>query len=95
MTCRKLDRYEFKETPNHPNGSWNNEVGYGLVDAEAAVQAANCIYNLANNISSNRFARSCGSGFTLQNVTVSNRAKLTVKSPETSVSGTFQVVALR
>ena len=91
MTCRKLDRYEFKETPNHPNGSWNNEVGYGLVDAEAAVQAANCIYNLANNISSNRFARSCGSGFTLQNVTVSNRAKLTVKSPETSVSGTFEV----
>ena len=91
MTCRKLDRYEFKETPNHPNGSWNNEVGYGLVDAEAAVQAANCIYNLANNISSNRFARSCGSGFTLQNVTVSNRAKLMVKSPETSVSGTFEV----
>ena len=95
MTCRKLDNYVFQTTPAHPNGSWNNEVGYGLVDAEAAVQAANCIYNLANNISSNRFARSCGSGFTLQNVTVSNRAKLTVKSPETSVSGTFQVVALR
>ena len=91
MTCRKLDNYVFQTTPAHPNGSWNNEVGYGLVDAEAAVQAANCIYNLANNISSNRFARSCGSGFTLQNVTVSNRAKLTVKSPETSVSGTFEV----
>ena len=91
MTCRKLDNYVFQTTPAHPNGSWNNEVGYGLVDAEAAVQAANCIYNLANNISSNRFARSCGSGFTLQNVTVSNRAKLTVKSPETSVNGTFEV----
>ena len=91
MTCRKLDRYEFKETPNHPNGTWNREVGYGLVDAEAAVQAANCVNSLANNISSNRFARSCRSGFTLRNVTVSNRAKLTVKSPETSVNGTFEV----
>ena len=91
MTCRKLDRYEFKETPNHPNGTWNREVGYGLVDAEAAVQAANCVNSLANNISSNRFARSCGSGFTLRNVTVSNGAKLTVKSSETSVNGTFEV----
>ncbi|MGP1463778.1 S8 family serine peptidase [Tannerella sp.] len=91
MTCRKLDRYEFKETPNHPNGTWNREVGYGLVDAEAAVQAANCVNSLANNISSNRFARSCRSSFTLRNVTVSNRAKLTVKSPETSVNGTFEV----
>ena len=91
MTCRKLDNYVFQTTPAHPNGSWNNEVGYGLVDAEAAVQAANCVNSLANNISSNRFARSCGSGFTLQNVTVSNRAKLTVKSPETSVNGTFEV----
>ena len=91
MTCRKLDNYVFQTTPAHPNGSWNNEVGYGLVDAEAAVQAANCVNSLANNISSNRFARSCGSGFALQNVTVSNRAKLTVKSPETSVNGTFEV----
>ena len=91
MTCRKLDNYVFQTTPAHPNGSWNNEVGYGLVDAEAAVQAANCVNSLANNISSNRFARNCGSGFTLQNVTVSNRAKLTVKSPETSVNGTFEV----
>lgn len=91
MTCRKLDRYEFKETPNHPNGTWNREVGYGLVDAEAAVQAANCVSSLANNISSNRFARSCGYSFTLRNVVVSNRAKLTVKSTETSVNGTFEV----
>ncbi len=91
MTCRKLDRYEFKETPNHPNGTWNREVGYGLVDAEAAVQAANCISSLANNISSNRFARSCGYSFRLRNVVVSNRAKLTVKSTETSVNGTFEV----
>ncbi len=91
MTCRKLDRYEFKKTPNHPNGTWNREVGYGLVDAEAAVQAANCISSLANNISSNRFARSCGYSFTLRNVVVSNRAKLTVKSTETSVNGTFEV----
>lgn len=91
MTCKKLNYYVFQTTSAHPNGSWNNEVGYGLVDAQAAVQAATCINSLANNISSNKFARSCSTRFTLQNVAVSNNANLTVKSTEMSVSGTFQV----
>lgn len=32
--------YNYTISSDHPNGSWNNQVGYGLVDAYAAVQAA-------------------------------------------------------
>ncbi|MBO4773681.1 MAG: S8 family serine peptidase [Bacteroidales bacterium] len=40
-TAQELDGYSFQPaSSNHPNGTWNNEVGYGLVDAYAAVQKA-------------------------------------------------------
>ncbi|MDR2653462.1 MAG: S8 family serine peptidase, partial [Prevotellaceae bacterium] len=71
MTAQKLDGYIYQTTSAHPNGSWNNETGYGLVDAQAAVQAATCTNSLANQtISANKFARNCNSSFPVQNVTV-------------------------
>ena len=41
-TCTKIrpDLYVYGNDPNHPNGTWNIEVGYGLVNAYAAVQLA-------------------------------------------------------
>lgn len=53
-TCQKIHKEDFPEgsfpieitgyiysnNSNHPNGSWNSEMGYGLVDAYAAVQKA-------------------------------------------------------
>jgi subtilisin family serine protease len=92
MTARKLDNYAFQTTSAHPNGSWNNYVGYGLVDAQAAVQAATCISSWTNpQITSNRFIRSCNNSFSLQNITVKNNAKLTVKTNVMSINGTFEV----
>jgi subtilisin family serine protease len=93
MTARKLDGYVFTTTSAHPNGSWNNEVGYGLVDAQAAVQAATCSSSLSGQtISSNKFIRSCNTNFTVQaNVTVSNNAKLTIKSNQVTVNQVFKV----
>lgn len=32
--------YYYSNSPNHPNGSWNEQMGYGLVDAYAAVKKA-------------------------------------------------------
>jgi subtilisin family serine protease len=94
MTAKKLDGYAFQTTSAHPNGTWNNEVGYGLLDAQAAVQAATCTNSLTNQtISSNKFARSCNNSFNIQNVNVTNNAKLTVKSNETFFSGEFEVQA--
>ena len=36
-TAYKLPNYTFTNDENHPYGSWNEEVGYGLVDASTAV----------------------------------------------------------
>ncbi|MDR2066081.1 MAG: S8 family serine peptidase, partial [Prevotellaceae bacterium] len=38
-TCTKLSGYSFSSNSNHPNGTWNNQVGHGLVNAYAALQA--------------------------------------------------------
>ena len=40
-SARKIrtDRYPYTPDAIHPNGSWNDEMGYGLVDAYAAVRA--------------------------------------------------------
>ncbi len=39
-TARKVGNYEYKTYSDKPYGTWNREMGYGLVDAEAAVKAA-------------------------------------------------------
>lgn len=39
-TCQKMSSYSYATTNGRPNGTWNNETGYGLIDAYAAVQLA-------------------------------------------------------
>tara|TARA_R110000850_G_scaffold73760_1_gene161907 strand:- start:36863 stop:39874 length:3012 start_codon:yes stop_codon:yes gene_type:complete len=39
-TSQKLSTYTFENYNDRPNGSWNEEVGYGLLDAHAAVVLA-------------------------------------------------------
>lgn len=39
-TARKIGNYSYSIVSNRLNGSWNRYMGYGLVDAAAAVQAA-------------------------------------------------------
>jgi thermophilic serine proteinase len=41
-TAQKVrpDLYNYQSDQSHPNGTWNNEMGYGLVDAYAAVKMA-------------------------------------------------------
>ena len=40
LTARKLPSYTFPIIAGRPNGGWNNEVGYGLVDCYNAVRVA-------------------------------------------------------
>ncbi|ELR73791.1 hypothetical protein C900_01401 [Fulvivirga imtechensis AK7] len=40
QTARKVGGYAYANTMGRPNGTWHNEMGYGLVDAEAAVELA-------------------------------------------------------
>lgn len=39
-TAHKIESYKFDVWDDCPNGTWNNQVGYGLIDAYAAVLAA-------------------------------------------------------
>jgi serine protease len=45
QTCQKTNGYNYTITPNRPNGTWNEEMGYGLIDAYAAVQMAQQMYS--------------------------------------------------
>ncbi|MBA4154715.1 S8 family serine peptidase [Flavobacterium sp.] len=40
QTAQKVGGYGYNPTTNRPNGNWNMEMGYGLVDAHAAVLMA-------------------------------------------------------
>ncbi|AXG74282.1 hypothetical protein DVK85_08560 [Flavobacterium arcticum] len=39
-TSQKVGGYSYNTTAGRPNGTWNNQMGYGLIDAHAAVVAA-------------------------------------------------------
>jgi subtilisin family serine protease len=39
-TAQKIGSYTYSTTSGRPNGTWNNEMGYGLIDAHAAVLMA-------------------------------------------------------
>lgn len=40
QTAQKVGGYTYSTTTGRPNGTWDNEMGYGLVNAEAAVVMA-------------------------------------------------------
>jgi subtilisin family serine protease len=39
-STRKVGNYTYSRVPGQPNGSWSNELGYGMVNAHQAVLAA-------------------------------------------------------
>ena len=39
-TARKVGSYSYATTTGRPNGTWNNEMGYGLIDAYEACKKA-------------------------------------------------------
>ncbi len=43
-TAQKVGPYTYTNTTDRPNGSWNNELGYGLVDASSAVALAQTLF---------------------------------------------------
>jgi subtilisin family serine protease len=40
QTAQKIDGYIYTTSSTHQNGTWNDEMGYGLIDAHAAAQMA-------------------------------------------------------
>ncbi|MFZ4058231.1 MAG: S8 family serine peptidase, partial [Ferruginibacter sp.] len=67
-TSRKVGNYTYSRAAAQPNGSWNNEMGHGLVNAYQAIQAAqsNATYCTVS-ITANGNTRICsGANVTLQ-----------------------------
>lgn len=50
-TSRKVGGYGYVTTGGRPNGTWMNQMGYGLIDANAAIRMAGTTFlqNLTNN----------------------------------------------
>ncbi len=38
-TAQKVGGYSYTTVSGHPNGTWNNEMGYGILDVNAAINA--------------------------------------------------------
>lgn len=45
QTAQKVGGYSYTTTSGRPNGTWNNEMGYGLIDSYASVQMAQNMYS--------------------------------------------------
>jgi subtilisin family serine protease len=43
-TAQKVGTYTYGNNPNRPNGTWHEEVGYGLIDAFQSVLHANTLF---------------------------------------------------
>ena len=83
-TAQKVrpDLYEYKDTLGRPNGTWHREMGYGLVNAYAAVRAACATIPVVNfinqTVTTNTTVNGCD--INIQNVNIQNGAKLTVEA---------------
>jgi hypothetical protein len=48
-TAKKIGNYVYTSDANKPNGSWNEEVGYGMIDAYEAIRQSYCNLTEVNN----------------------------------------------
>jgi subtilisin family serine protease len=92
-TARKAGGYTYAETTGISNGTWNSQMGHGVLNACAAVQAAGCQpVNFTNQtVTTNTTVTSCGD-INIQNVKVQNGAKLTLDAAgEVNIISDFEV----
>jgi subtilisin family serine protease len=94
-TAQKVGDYNYQPDSDHPNGDWFEEMGYGLIDAYAAVQAAmSCfpVYFINRTVTTNTTVTACDD-IIVQNVSVTNGAKLTLDAAgKVNIISGFNVV---
>lgn len=81
-TTQKVGGYTYSTVPGRNNGFYDSslQMGYGLIDAYAALKSL-CVSNYSNKtVTTNTTILCCGNTLSVENVTVSNNAKLTIIS---------------
>ncbi len=89
-TAQKVGGYNYQTTSGCPNGTWNNEMGYGLIDAYAAV-AAVCLTTFFEYQTVIANTNVSGCKVSIQDVSVTNNAMLTITSERETVINSIDV----
>jgi hypothetical protein len=92
QTAKKVGGYSYDTASDRPNGTWNSEMGYGLVDAFAALNAASCnvVYFDNRAVTSNTVVAGCE--IYSENVAVGNNARLVINgTKKVEISWPFTV----
>ncbi len=91
--AQKVGGYNYQTTSGRPNGTWHEEVGYGLVDAHGSVQSAACGYPIEHTTYTANVNIDGCDNVTMQNdVSVQNSGNLSISNVnEVTINGTFEV----
>lgn len=90
-TAQKIGGYTYQTTTGRTNGTWINKMGYGLVNAFAAVQATCTLTNFVDQtVTTDTTVNGCD--VNIQDVNVQNNAKLTIDvQNDAFINGPFEV----
>ncbi len=97
-TCQKVGGYTYSTTIGRPNGTWNSEMGYGLINAHAALLEAEIVAcptttNL-NGLNYNTGALSTTNACRIKvsNTIIQNNSKVILDHIDyTEINGDFEV----
>jgi len=89
-TAQKVGGYNYQPTAGRPNGTWDDEVGYGLLDAFTAVQA--CPTTTIANETIDEDTEINGCDVNLNNVNVEYNSQLIIDAENNvEINGEFEV----
>lgn len=90
-TAQKVGGYNYQTVTGRPNGTWFNQLGYGLLDANAAVNAAmnHKVLTLSNIIYEQDATIDGCNDVKISNVEVHNGARLEVSANNVYITANF------
>lgn len=90
-TARKVGNYNYTLTAERENGTWNNEMGYGLVDAYAAILAGSSCFPYISNRTYMMNSVVNGCEINTTNITVLGRSTLTLQAPKVVINPSLNI----